>query len=417
MVPGCVQDRRQAMNDGDIRTTRRHAASGVLSDAIAGWLAEQALSDSKPSVLFESLCRRLRASGVPVMRGSIVFNVLHPLYVAGSLTWTVEGVDFRLIGQESRNSDEYQTSPIKHVVTHGLPLLRRRLTGRTALLDFSILTELRDRGGHDYLLLTVPFEERQRSEAGNRSGINCSWLCDRSSGFTDGEISLLQRITSRLAVALKGRFERAIADNVASAYLGKAAGRAVLSGAIHRGDGEKLEAALWYSDLRHSSTLADHATAEGFLRVLNRYFEMTAGAIHDHGGEVVSFIGDAVLGFFRMEGTIEDACARALEAALEARRRLAAHVPEPGAERLEFGIGLHVGTVIYGNVGVPDRLQFTLVGAAVNEVARLEDLTKELGSPVVASAAFTQAIARDWRSFGHHALRGIASPIEVFSIS
>ena len=136
--------------------------------------------------------------------------------------------------------------------------------------------------------------------------------------------STLQRLTNRLAVALKARLERGIADNVASAYLGRDAGQAVLSGAIHRGDGGKnrCRAALWYSDLRHSSILADHDTAEDTFAVLNRYFEMTAGAIRDHGGELVSFIGDAVLGFFRVNGTAADACAQALDAAEEARRRL-----------------------------------------------------------------------------------------------
>ena len=287
--------------------SRRNGPSGVLSDDIAAWLAGEALGNSEPAELFETLCRRLRATGVPIMRGNVSFNVLHPLYRAGALTWTAEGVDVQLFDWTSEITEGYLSSPLHHVIKHKLPLLRRRLTGRAALLDFPVLPELRDRGGHDYLLLVVPFDEHPRDDVGERRGIICSWVCDRPAGFSDGEIRLLQRITSRLVVSLKGRLERAIAHNVASAYLGRHAGQAVLRGAIHRGDGEKLHAALWYSDLRHSSTLADHDTAEGFLRVLNRYFEMTAGAIHDHGGEVVSFIGDAVLGFFRVDGAPEGA--------------------------------------------------------------------------------------------------------------
>jgi len=397
----------------------RRASSGVLGDAIAAWLAEEALGQSPPGTLFEQLCHRLRAAGVSVMRGNVTFNVLHPLYSAGALTWTSDGMDVRLFTWTGSQSDEYLASPLHHVITHGLPLLRRRLTGPTALLDFPVLSDLRDRGGHDYLLLLTHFNEHGRVQiAGSamRRGVLCSWVSDRPTGFTDDEILLLQRITSRLVVALKSRLERSIADNVAAAYLGRHAGQAVLNGSIHRGDGEKLQAALWYSDLRHSSTLADHSTAEGFLRVLNRYFEMTAGAIHDHGGEVVSFIGDAVLGFFRVETSAEDACARALAAALEARSRLAAHVPAPGTSRIEFGIGLHLGDVIYGNVGVPERLQFTLVGSAVNEAARIEDLTKTLGHPLVASADFALALERPWHSLGTHALRGIQRPIEVFAL-
>ena len=393
---------------------RRNAPSGVLSDDIAGWLASEALGTSEPAALFEALCRRLRAAGVPIMRGNVSFNVLHPLYRAGALTWTAEGVDVQLFDWTSGISEQYLRSPMRHVIQHGLPLLRRRLTGRSAMLDFPVLEDLRTRGGHDYLLLLVPFGEQMQHDEADRRGIICSWVGDRPGGFSDGEIRLLQRITSRLVVSLKGRLERAIAHNVASAYLGRHAGQAVLRGAIHRGDGEKLQAALWYSDLRHSTTLAEHDTAEGFLRVLNRYFEMTAGAIHDHGGEVVSFIGDAVLGFFRADGDPSAACARALAAAQEAQSRLAAHEPDDGAATIEFGIGLHLGEVIYGNVGVPDRLQFTLVGSPVNEVARIEDLTKTLGHPLVVSEAFAIAVPRGWLTLGDHALRGIRRPVGIY---
>jgi adenylate cyclase len=395
---------------------KRSGPSSVLADGVAAWLADQALGNSQPSDLFDSMCRRLRATGIPVVRAHVSFAVLHPLYTAASLKWSAEGVDVRFMTADGKENDAYLRSPIKHVLHYGLPLLRRRLTGRTALLDFPVLEELRDIGGHDYLMLAVPFEDT----GGNgklRRGITCSWTCDRPTGFTDGEISTLQRLTNRLAVALKARLERGIADNVASAYLGRDAGQAVLSGAIHRGDGEKIDAALWYSDLRHSSTLADKDTAEGFLALLNRYFEMTAGAIRDHGGELVSFIGDAVLGFFRVNGKAADACAQALEAAEEARRRLALPDCMGPDGPLDFGIGLHRGQVIYGNVGVPDRLQFTLVGSAVNEVARLEGLTKTLGYPLIASAPFAKALPRDWHPLGAHALRGIERTTEVFTLA
>jgi adenylate cyclase len=395
---------------------KRNGTSGVLADSIAAWLADQALSNSQPSELFDGMCRRLRAAGVPVMRAHVSFEVLHPLYAAAALRWSAEGVDVRFMTAEERGNASYLRSPIKHVLHYRLPVFRRRLSGRTALIDFEVLNEFRELGGHDYLLLTVRFDNGGGAvgEGGLNRGITCSWLSDRPAGFTDGEISILQRLTNRLAVALKARLERGIADNVASAYLGRDAGQAVLSGAIHRGDGEKIEAALWYSDLRHSSTLADHDTAERFLAVLNRYFEMTAGAIQDHGGELVSFIGDAVLGFFRIKGAAADACGQALDAAEEARRRLGS--PEVNGMPLDFGIGLHRGQVIYGNVGVPDRLQFTLVGSAVNEVARLEGLTKTLGHPMIASAPFAETLERNWQPLGAHALRGIERTTEVFTL-
>ena len=336
--------------------------------------------------------------------------MLHPLYAATSLHWTAAGIDVRQFALDNTGTPEYLRSPIHHARANRLSIIRRRLSGRTALRDFPVLDDIQAMGGHDYLLLLVGFNES------GTSGIVCSWVADRPSGFTDGEINTLQRLTNRLAVALKGRLERSIARNLAGAYLGAAAGEQVLSGAIHRGDGQKIQAALWYSDLRQSSTLADRHSTEAFLQILNRYFEMTAGAIHDHGGEVVSFIGDAVLGFFRDDVDASDACARALAAAQSALLRRDTFMPQGDEEPFDFGIGLHLGQVIYGNVGIPNRLQFTLVGAAVNEVARVEDLTKHLGVSIVASAQFAHTIAGTWRSLGEHSLRGIEKPTEVFAL-
>lgn len=302
-------------------------------------------------------------------------------------------------------------SPYGHVLTHRLPVLRRRLTGETALLDFDELEEFRALGGTDYVLFLVRFDR-----AGSR-GMMASWLADRASGFTDSEILQLRRITREFAISMKSRIERSVAHNVAHAYLGKRAGEAVLAGQIRRGDGEKITAALWYSDLRQSTTLADRLSAEDFLGLLGRYFEMTASAVLAGGGEVVSLIGDAVLGLFRVEDSAGEACRRALAAAHEARRRLA-EAAEPATNLpLDFGIALHLGQVIHGNVGVPERLQFTVVGAAVNEVVRVQDLTKQLGWPLLATGPFAANVAGPWRPVGEHVLRGLDTPMPVLTMA
>jgi adenylate cyclase len=214
---------------------------------------------------------------------------------------------------------------------------------------------------------------------------------------------------------MKSRIERSVAHNVAHAYLGKRAGEAVLNGLIRRGDGEKITAALWYSDLRRSTTLADQLSAEDFLNLLGRYFEMTASAVLAAGGEVVSLIGDAVLGLFRVEGSPAEACRRALDAAHEARRRLAAASATDLS--LDFGIALHLGQVIHGNVGVPERLQFTVVGSAVNEIVRVQDLTKQLGCPLLATAPFAAAVPGPWRPVGEHVLRGLETPMPILAMA
>jgi adenylate cyclase len=312
---------------------------------------------------------------------------------------------------DQSGQDDFLRSPIGHVMIHRLPVLRRRLTGETALMDFEVLEEFRALGGTDYIVFAVAFDT-----AGD-NGVLCSWLGDRAAGFTDQEIVELQRITRELCIALKSKIERNVAQNIAHAYLGKRAGQAVLNGLIRRGDGEKITAALWYSDLRQSTELADRLSAEAFLQLLGRYFEMTAASVLDHGGEVVSLIGDAVLGLFRIEGAPEEACGRALAAANEARRRLNASQPVANNTAFDFGISLHLGQVIYGNVGVPERLQFTLVGSAVNEVVRVQDLMKSLGHAMLATGPFARAAAGAWQPLGEHRLRGLEAPMPILTMA
>ena len=385
------------------------AATAVLGNAIVEWLADEALQNSEPANLYGELCQRLRGVGIPIVRGHVAFRILHPLYDASALNWLLQrGVVVEHFRPEQSSDDQFVHGPLGHIVAHRLPVLRRRLTGDTALLDFSVLEELRSLGGTDYIAFLVGFERH------GKNGIICSWLSDRAAGFTDDEITLLNRVTRELAIALKAKIERGVAENVANTYLGKRAGESVLNGLIRRGDGERITAALWYSDLRYSTALADRLPAETFLNLLGRYFEMTASSVLDHGGEVVSLIGDAVLGLFRIDRTADEACGRALAAAREARRRLVPPLA-PTDANLDFGIALHLGQVIYGNVGVPERLQFTLVGSAVNEVVRVQDLTKKLGHSVLATASFVDATPGAWRPLGEHTLRGIETPMPIFT--
>src|ERR1700728_413042 len=387
------------------------APESVLGNAIVEWLAEQALLDTEPVGLFGELCQRLRGVGTPILRGQVAFRVLHPLYDAAILNWNAErGVVADFFRPEESGQEQFLRSPIDHALTHRLPVLRRRLTGETALIDFAVFDEFRALGGTDYVVFLVGFD------AAKQNGIICSWLGDRETGFTDGEIAQLERITRELGIALKSKFERSVAQNVAHAYLGKRAGQAVLNGSIRRGDGKKITAALWFSDLRRSTEFADQLSAEAFLHLLGRYFEMTAAAVLDHGGEVVSLIGDAVLGLFRFEGAPAEACRRALAAASEARRRLNTSQPVANNAAFDFGISLHVGQLIYGNVGVPERLQFTLVGSAVNEVVRVQDLTKSLGHPLLATGSFARAATGVWQPLGEHRLRGLETPMPILTV-
>ena len=381
-----------------------YRAATTAVDQITGWLADMALSSAAAEDVFAGCCTRVRAAGVPLIRGSAAFRVLHPLYETMALRWTGAGLEIEHFDWDDRESPEWLTSPLYHAIINRLPIIRRRLTGRAALLDFPILHELRDMGGSDYVCCIVPFDAEWRK------GVAMSWLGDRRQGFTEREVGNLATISQHLAVTMKTKIEGTIARNVATAYLGPAAGDAVLQGAIRRGDGEAIDAALFYSDLRGSTGLAARMPVEDFLATLNAHFERTAGAVQRHGGEIVSYIGDGVLAMFRAGDDLAQACARAVDAARDA-------VGEPDKVAPDFGVARHAGRVIHGNIGLPDRLQFTVIGAAVNEVVRVQDLTKDIGAPLLVTRALADRVPHSWHRHGAHALRGVDAPVEVLAPS
>jgi adenylate cyclase len=212
---------------------------------------------------------------------------------------------------------------------------------------------------------------------------------------------------------------RHTAKTLLDTYLGVHTGGRVLEGRIRRGDGEVIPAVIWWADLRGSTTLAETLPREAYLRALNRFFEATAGVVAEHGGEVLKFIGDAVMAIFPLKDD-PDAASHALAAAREALARIERLEAEPadaGAPRAQIALALHQGEVNYGNVGIAGRLDFTVTGPAVNEVARLEGLSKSLDRPVVASGAFAKLVPGRLESLGRHRLRGVSAEQEVFGLS
>ncbi len=390
----------------------------VLIDSIADWLMEQALAETPMVDLVEGCCQRMRAAGIPILRALVSHGTLHPLYEAVWHTWHREnGMGTYQMPHGSMGEAVFQASPFFHMMETGVPFVRRRLTGEEAMLDFPALTDFRDQGGTDYIAAHVPFG--RAGENGSTRGIFLSWTSDRPSGFADGDIAALRRIQKRLAVAAKIRIKTEIAQNVLTAYLGADAGAKVLGGNIRRGDTETVHSVIWYSDMRNSTRLAETMAPEDYLATLNSVFEATAGPVIEEGGEVLLLIGDAVLALFpTAKMTEHEAAAAAGRASKEALRRLEALNAERrngGLPTVSCGIALHVGDLTYGNIGIPQRLQFTAIGPAANQVARIETLTKVLERPLLASAAFARLLDCPWQSVGSHALRGVSDPIEVFA--
>jgi len=381
----------------------------------------EALGSTRPEHLLEQVSEQLTAAGIPLWRSNLGFKILHPLYDAVSFAWYRDtGLQDVEVFSSNFTNDGWINSPQYVLVEKMLPFIRRRLTGPEALVDFPLLEQLRDQGATDYFTYLVPFVNRNDTEPA-QDGIVGSWSTDREDGFTDSHLQSLRRIQKRLAVACKIAIKEQLTENVLSAYLGPDAGRQVMHGSIQLGDGETIHAVIWFSDLRDSSGLADRLPSEEFIALVNDYFECSAGAVLSNGGEVLRFIGDAVLAIFPIrqgEITEAEACENALKAAADARARLEdlnkARAGD-GQDAIEFGLGLHVGDVMYGNIGVKQRIEFSVTGPAANEAARLEGLTKTLDTPVLVSDDFAKAIECDWKSLGTHTLRGVGDPMEVFA--
>ncbi len=393
----------------------RPSAGDSLIDNVADWLMAQALvPEAGLEELVSGCCTRLAAAGIPLWRGQVAFRTLHPLFEAMAHTWRRD-TGIKTVGFEHRPDgapDGFRESAYYYMIENRVPFLRRRLTGEEAMLDFPMLEEFRDQGATDYLGYVVAF-----NEAGT-DGIVGSWSTDRSSGFSERDIRSLMRIQSRLAVACKVTIKEQIAENIVTTYLGRNTGRRVLAGHIKRGDRETIHAVIWYSDLRSSTRLAHSLAPDDYLAALNSYFECTAGAVMEAGGEVLLLIGDAVLAIFPIGdggATEAEACAAAVDAARASESRVE-RLNRERAAALDFGIDLHVGDVMYGNIGVPDRLQFTVVGQAANEVARLQNLNKSLRRRVLATGQFAQNLDIPWEPMGTHELLGVGAPLEVFAL-
>ncbi|MGH6932906.1 MAG: adenylate/guanylate cyclase domain-containing protein, partial [Dongiaceae bacterium] len=402
--------RRSAMSD------RPTTVSASLVQRAADWLTAQALADSDLQTVVRGCYDRLYAAGVPIARGHMTFSMLHPLYRAVGYTWRRgQGLKVDAIRHTPGGGapDFFLRSPYYHLLTHKLDHLRRRLdTGGQA--EFPIFDDLRAEGLTDYLAFRSSFD------LGHGQGMLGSWSTDQRGGFTDSEIESLLHIQGPLAVACKMATRGEVAKNALSTYLGGNAGTRVLSGQIKRGDGETIRAAIAVGDLRNSTQMAEKLGRQAYIDNLNSFFDATAGAIADAGGEILSFIGDGFLAIFpcgRNQKDSSEACKLALSAAFEAEdrmtetNRLRAEMSEPA---LGYGLGLHIGNVTFGNVGLPDRLAFSIFGSTVNEVARLESLTKKYATPIVASESFQSYCGGAWERLGTEALRGVDKPIGVF---
>jgi adenylate cyclase len=380
----------------------------VHHNPLVGWLLEDGTRAASISDLVAGLAQHLGRSGIRVTRMNLIVRTLHP-QVMGTLHLWKEGeaaVERIELTHALSREERFLASPFLHIF-RGEGGVRRRLEGEVAVLDYPILRDLRDEGATDYAAMPIAFSDGQ---------IHALTLAtDQAGGFRTEELGTVHEILPLLSRLVEVHAMRGTARTLLETYLGTNTGGRVLEGLIRRGDGEVIPAVVWWADLRGSTALAERLPREEYLEHLNRFFESTAGAAIEQGGEVLKFIGDAVLAIFPLRDA-PGAPARALRAAREAVSRIEAFNrahPEPG---LAVALALHRGEVNYGNIGIEGRLDFTVTGPAVNTVARLERLSKRIGRSVVASGSFAELLPEEVVCLGPHELPGLRDPVEVFTL-
>ncbi|MFP4125074.1 MAG: adenylate/guanylate cyclase domain-containing protein [Alphaproteobacteria bacterium] len=362
--------------------------------------------------VFAGVCRILREHGLPLERATLHTRALHPQFRAVRFLWEpgYERAELARVGAQVLAAQAYLQSPVR-ALYEGAEGLRQRLDIATDEPDaFAIYGELRAEGYTDYAALPLVFSNGQR--------IASSWSTRRPGGWTTEELVAIDAVRPLLALATEIRILRRTGRNIAETYLGRRAGGRVLEGNIHRGDIERIDAVVGYLDMRDFTGFVEAHPQDALITRLNRFFDVFGEPVEALDGEILKFMGDAMLTVFPVDGDLADAAARAVDAAAAGFRGLAeinAELARAGEPPIACSLGLHHGEVSYGNIGTATRLDFTVIGAAVNVAARLQQLSRDLGEPFVMSAGVARACGHPVRSVGRRELRGVAATREVFA--
>ena len=395
---------------------------GAEVQAISDWLVERGLRPTGFETLISGFCQRLAEAGVPLSRTYVSMRTLHPSVAAFDMLWRPgQDTQTSLFGYDQAGAMAWEKSPFFHMIENDIPTLRRSLAVAGEPLEFSVLEELRDQGLTDYFARVIAFDVADiRSEA---TGMAASWSTNRDEGFTDDHLDILNRLLPRLALSLDIGLAREIAVTMLDTYVGHESGLRILAGDIRPGMMEVLPAVIWLADLRGFTAVSDTMPSDKIGDMLNAYFECMVEPVKARGGQVLKFLGDGLLATFDTDAHEADGlCSQALSAANDAVARVRALNEARQASdwpAMEVDIALHLGDVLYGNVGAADRLDFTVIGPAVNEASRIESLCTPLGHNILISEAFAKtALTCTGRlqSVGRHRLRGVSRDQELFTL-
>jgi adenylate cyclase len=393
-------------------------------ERLAAWVIERGLDGASETELMQGLCEGCCEAGLPLSRALTIIDTLHPTHEGRAFRWRNDGVEESAVIEYGRTNEgeaaeNWRRSAFYHLLTSGEDELRRRLAGGEPV-EFAQLQTMQAEGVTDYVALIHRFPG-----SGSMGEMDCfysHWTTRQPDGFDERQVAALRKLLPPLALAIKCASLARIAETLVEVYLGRDAGRRVLSGRIQRGVADRIGAVLWFSDLRGYTTISDAAAPDEIIPLLNDYADAVISAVHDAGGDVLKLMGDGVLAIFNADEPA-NACLGALRAEADLRLRLRtlnARRAAEGRPVTSAYLGLHIGDVFYGNIGSQDRLDFTVVGPAVNEVSRIASMCRSVDRGVVTSSDFAAAVPEAERvnlvSVGRYALRGVGRAQELFTI-
>jgi len=379
---------------------------------VMDWLAGGALSGPESADVLAQLCQRMLDAGVPLWRTAVFVTTLHPDVMGRRFLWQAEsGVTTSNALHSLVEKDDYRKSPFTTVYATRKPL-RRRFAASDCPADFEVLQDIRSQGATDYVAFPLVFTDGTIHVA--------TFATRQPGGFTPEQFADLESIIAPLSRVAEIRALRRTSENLIDTYVGHQTGERILSGKIRRGYVEAIRAAIWLSDMRGFSSVSERLPPQALIDRLNLYFGCQVPAVLDHGGEVLKFMGDGLLAIFPIaaESEVDEVCQRTLSCAQEFKTRIA-ELPPPAENEapIRFGLALHVGEVMYGNIGGGNRLDFTCIGPAVNLAARLEKVAAKLGEAIVASAEFAGHVPNTFSRLGEHTVAGFAAPQTVFGLA
>ncbi|MGY4430566.1 adenylate cyclase [Bradyrhizobium sp. F1.13.1] len=386
--------------------------SATLSDGVVDWLINGTRDQRFIDNIFAEMCIRLQQAGIPLARSTLHVLIHHPQWLGARFMWSdgMREAEIARVDHDVRERSEFIGSPANEMFD-GATELRENLEQDPALgRKHALYREMRAQGLTDYVAWPL------YHTLGKRHLV--TFATNRPGGFDDTHVAALKNLLPVLALVSEIRVKNRLARTLLETYVGSHAGELILAGATRRGTGTTVRAAIMICDLRDFTKISDNWPRDDVIDLLNDYFDAMSEPIARHGGEILKFIGDGLLAIFPLSEP--EACANLLHAVAEARQAMIAlNARNNGTGRapLNYGIGVHVGDVMYGNIGSSTRLDFTVIGPAVNMASRLEALTKQLGKKVLLSRDFAELVEREFEleHVGKYEVRGFSDPIELFA--